>query len=173
MSGEYRDELAAAHSRIAELEEKVRVLEEEARPSAGAFDGRFPELEREVTLLRQAADPARNARRRTQLSLTGAVFPFAGGILSYFHQPVFATVCSVLFLATIVWNLSLVRSLKVSTARLAAAEKKLADARRIAELEGKLADVQTRVATEARVAEAEPLDDEAAERSGDAMRRRA
>lgn len=146
MSGEYRDELAAAHSRIAELEEKVRALDEEAHPATRPLDGRFPELEAEVTRLRKAADPGKNAKQRTTLSIISAIFPLVGMVLTFLKLPVAATCCSVVFIGFVVAGFRLTANLKRDTRLLKEAESKLGDARRIAELEQKLAGTQVRVA---------------------------
>lgn len=135
---EYRDELAAAHSRIAELEEKVRSLEEEKNPGARPADGRFPELEAEVARLREAANPTKNAKTRTTLSIISAFFPLVGMVLTFLKQPVLATCCSVVFIGFVIAGFRLTSTLKRDTRLLKEAESKLGDARRIAELEQKL-----------------------------------
>jgi hypothetical protein len=142
---EYRDELAAAHARIAELEEKLRVLEEEARPASRPHDGRFPELEAAVTRLRAAADPTKNARKRTNLSIASAVFPLLGMVLTFLKLPILATCCSVIFMAFIAAGFHLTSKLKKDTRLLHEAEAKLGDARKIAELEAKLTQVRVDV----------------------------
>jgi hypothetical protein len=149
MSGEYRDDLSAAHARIAELEEKVRALEEEAGKPAVVADGRFPELEAEVARLRGPADPLKNAQLRTRLTWISIVFPLLGMTFSFLHLPIFATFMSSLFLIAIVTNQVIARRLPTAKARLNAAEAKLTDARRIAELEQKLAETRVRIAAPA------------------------
>lgn len=147
MSGEYRDELAAAHARIAELEEKVRVLAEEVNAAPRPLEGHFPELEAEVVRLRKVAEPAASARRRERLTILGALLPLVGMLLMAFHYPVAATVCSVLFMLTIFMStVVLTNRQKTNMRRLKDAEAKLLDARRIAELEAALAGTKLRVA---------------------------
>ncbi|MBX3233100.1 MAG: hypothetical protein KIT84_13100 [Labilithrix sp.] len=146
MSGEYRDDLSAAHARIAELEEKVRALQEEAAPKPLTPDGRFPELEEKVALLRRRAHEGNHARRRTILSLVGAIFPLLGMMFSFLHLPLVAAVCSVVFITFIVLNLSLAHTFKTAKKELAEAEAKLANALRIADLESRLAAKNVRVA---------------------------
>lgn len=135
---EYRDDLTAAHARIAELEDKVRVLEEEARGAPTVMEGRFPELEGEIARLGVLTDPVRNAQVRTRLSWIGAAFPLLGMVLTFLHQPVAATAVSLMFTVLLAYNFQLGRTLKARQRELAALEAKLADKRRIAELEGRL-----------------------------------
>lgn len=142
MSGEYRDELGAAHARIEELEQKVRVLEEDANPATRPRDGKFPELEAEVARLRKEADPQANARRRTQLSVVGAAFPLLGMVFTFLKLPLVAASCSVVFVGLVIAGIVLATRLTTKSRELKEAESKLSDARRIAELESKLAKVR-------------------------------
>lgn len=147
MSGEYRDELAAAHARIAELEDKLRAATEEPAGKPRS-EGRFPELEARVAELRKATDEVAYNRRRTALSILGSVFPLGAGLFSYAYLPVPAAVCSIVFIMFIAYNAFLARRLKTAKKELVEAEAKLGGALRIADLEEQLAARKVRVAPE-------------------------
>ena len=147
MGADYRDDLTAAHARIAELEETVRALEAEAleRPDPSAAV-RFPELEAAVERARVPADAQRSARRLATLQLTSTAIPIAGLIFSLLHLPLLATCMSLIFIAAVVAGFVMRARLKPAQLRLAETEQRLADARRVYLLEQKLA-----AATEVRI----------------------
>lgn len=157
---EYRDELAAAHARIAELEEKVHSLEDAARAEAEVWTGKFPELEAEVARRRERADPKKTEKKRATVAWVSAVFPLIGMTFTFLHLPLFATMCSGVFIALLVYNwIFLTRRMKENAAHLQDAEAKLHDAQRIAELETKLA-AKVRVGVRADEREREAADEE-------------
>lgn len=168
MSDEYRDPLGAAHARISELEEKVAVLEaEKAAPTYAS--GRFPELETRIAALKLRTDEQFNTKRRLWLTWVGIVFPLLGAVFSFAHLPIYATVCSVIFIALTLLNLNNMRRLKIDKVKLSEAEKELADKHRIVELETKLAETQARVRVGAEP-EAEPISERADEQERTALR---
>lgn len=157
MADGYRDPLAAAHARIAELEEKIATLETERASTQFSAQGRFPELETKVAALKLRTDDTLAAQRRVWLTRIGILFPLLSAVFSFLHLPIYATVASVVFIGMMLFNLRNQAVLKSDRKLLAEAQKELADAHRIAELESKLAEKEER----ARVApEAEPLSDD-------------
>jgi hypothetical protein len=140
--GSYRDELAAAHGRIADLEEKVSALEAElAGRGRGAPDG-LEALEEEVAVRRKATAPTPRGYRRAAGGVIALIFALWGG--GFLSQPrasgrlgTMVMVCAVLFvIAVAIWR-TVQRGERI-TARwaLRAAESRLAAARAAARRAG-------------------------------------
>ena len=157
MSGDYRDPLGAAHARITELEEKVATLEAERTQKQELPTGRFPELETKIEGLRLRTNDKLYATRSMFLNGIGIIFPLLGALLSYAHLPIYATLCSCLFLGMILLNIRNSRRFAADKKRLVEVEKELADAHRIADLETRLAATEQRIRVGDEEARAEPL----------------
>lgn len=163
---DYRDELTAAHSRIAELEDKVAALEEGAsRETAlamqhGVAEARFQELEADVERRRKDADPARAASLRLKFSVAGIVLALTGAGFSMAHLPLGSIFASGLFIFCILAGFLATAKLPENKRALLEAERRLADARSLARLEAQVQTMAAAPGERLRVEASAPPDEE-------------
>lgn len=153
MQGDYRDDLAAAHARIAELEEKIGALEAELSKKSMPPDPEIQELEVAVALRRAAADPKRTAGLQAFLRTVGVAL--SAGLLFLAAKGAMppAVIAAIILFAVLLAQSILRRRLPKARRALADAERRLAEARR----------VRVDAAASATPAEADVLDADGAE----------